>query len=267
MGLFDRLSRLIRADLNALIEAAEDPVKILDQAVIDMQEDLIQLRQAVAQAMASKTRTEQQYNQNNNQAADWTRRAQLALQKGDENLAREALGRKKSFAETAAQLKVHLDTQTAQVDQLKRTLIAIEGKIAEAKTKKTMLKARGEAAKIQERLQSTVNSIGTSGAMAAFDRMEQKVLDQEARAMAMGELAGADLESKFASLEAGSDVEDELAALKAQMLGPVLSAAPTPVAALPSGSAVATPSAPAAVDAAGLDADLEALRATLDGMP
>jgi phage shock protein A len=235
MGLFDRLSRLVRADLNALIASAENPAKILDQTVLDMEEDLIQLRQAVVQAMASKTRTEQQYNQNNSQAVDWTRRAQLALQKGDEPLAREALGRKKSFAETAAQLKVYLDTQAVQVDQLKRTLIAIEGKIAEAKTKKTMLKARADAAKIQERLQTTVNNIGTSGSIAAFERMEQKVLDREARAMAMGELAGADLESKFATLEAGSDIDDELAAMKARMLGPTV----MPVAALPVGSAAA----------------------------
>ncbi len=256
MGLFDRLSRVVRSNLNDVVSKAEDPEKILEQSIIDMQEDLIQLRQAVAQAIASQKRTEQQYNQNSANATSWTQRAQLALQKGDETLAREALSRKKSFADTAAQLKVQLDTQTGQVDQLKRTLIAIEGKISEAKTKKNMLKARAQAAKAQEQLQNTVNSIGTSSAMAAFERMEEKVLNQEARAQAAGELAGADLESKFASLEAGSDVDDELAAMKAQLLGP----ASTPAGALPAGTASAVPQDKV------VDAELEELRRQIDGL-
>src|SRR4028119_2061677 len=105
MGLFDRLWRLIRANINSLVGAAEDPEKILEQAVMDMQEDLVQLRQAVAGAIATQKRTEQQYNKNQTEANNWQQRAQLALTKGDENLAREALTRKKANAETAGQLK------------------------------------------------------------------------------------------------------------------------------------------------------------------
>ena len=147
----------------------------------------------MAGAIAAQKKTEAQYNQNSTAANDWQRRAQLALQKGDEDLARQALQRKKGYAETAASLKQQLDQQTAQVDTLKRNLIAIEGKISEAKTKKNMLKARAQAAKVQEQLSSTVSSMNTSSAMAAFERMEEKVLELEARSQAAVELGGADL--------------------------------------------------------------------------
>ncbi|NEP54459.1 MAG: PspA/IM30 family protein, partial [Moorea sp. SIO3C2] len=195
MGLFDRLSRVVRANLNDMVSKAEDPEKILDQAIVDMQEDLVQLRQAVARSIAEQKRTEQQYNKNQTEANNWQKRAQLALTKGDENLAREALVRKKTNSDTAATLKTQWDQQTNQVNTLKRNLVALEGKISEAKTKKNMLKARAQAAKANEKLQQTMGSINTSGSLAAFERMEQKVLEMEARSEAAHELGGADLES------------------------------------------------------------------------
>lgn len=219
MGLFDRIGRVVRANLNDVVSKAEDPEKILEQSIMDMQEDLVQLRQAVAGAIATQKRSQQQYNQAQSQANQWQQRAQLALQKGDENLAREALVRKKTHAETAAMIKAQLDPQSGQVEGLKRNLIQLESKISEAKTKKNMLKARLQSAKAQEKLQNTIGSLNTNSSMAAFDRMEEKVLQIEARSQAVGELAGADLESQFAKLEAGGDVDDELMAMKAQLTG------------------------------------------------
>lgn len=252
MGLFDRVSRLVRANLNAAVSSAEDPEKILDQALVDMQEDLVQLRQAVATAIASQKRTQQQYEKAQSEANTWYQRAQLALQKGDENLAREALNRRKTQTETATALKAQLDQQAASVDTLKRNLIALEGKISEAKTKKDMLKARASAAKANEQLQSTVSSMNTGSAMAAFERMEEKVLQMEARSQAAVELAGSDLESQFVALEAGSDVDDELAAMKAQLSG----ASPSQ-SQLPSGQTEVK-------DSANVDEELEALKTQLD---
>ncbi|MCX7594633.1 MAG: PspA/IM30 family protein [Fischerella sp.] len=217
MGLFDRIRRVVSANLNDMVSKAEDPEKMLEQAILEMQEDLVQLRQGVAQAIAAQKRTEKQYNDAQNEINKWQRNAQLALQKGDENLARQALERKKTFTESSTALKASLDQQTAQVENLKRNLIQLESKISEAKTKKEMLKARITAAKAQEQLQGMVRGMNTSSAMAAFERMEEKVLMQEARAQSAGELAGADLEHQFAALEASSDIDDELAALKAQM--------------------------------------------------
>src|SRR4028118_1471811 len=256
MGLFDRLSRVVRANLNDMVSKAEDPEKILEQAITDMQEDLVQLRQAVARAIATQKRTEQQHNKNQTEANNWTQRAQLALQKGDENLAREALTRKKANAEAAATLKGQLDQQLTQVDTLKRNLIALESKISEAKTKKDMLKARVSAAKANEQLQGAVGRLGTSSAMGAFERMEEKVLEMEARSQAIGELTGNDLEQQFAQLESGSDVDDELAAMKAQLTGGSVS---QPV--LPAGKETKS-SQPDAV----VDAELESLRSQLKNM-
>ena len=251
MGLLDRVSRVVRSNLNAAVSSAEDPEKMLEQAIIDMQEDLVQMRQAVAGAIASQKRVQQQYERAQNEANTWQQRAQLALQKGDEDLARQALVRKKSQAETALALKTQLDTQSTTVDQLKRDLIGLESKLSEAKTKKDMLKARASAAKANEQLQNTTSRLNTSSASAAFERMEEKVLQMEARSQAAAELAGSTLEGQFAALEAGGDVDLELAALKAQLLEP--GEAPK---SLPEGG---TPTKVTEVDA-----ELEALKAEID---
>ncbi len=253
MALFDRISRVVRANLNDMVSKAEDPEKVLEQSIVDMQEDLIQLRQAVAKAIAAQKKTEQQYNKNSTDANQWQQRAQLALSKGDEDLAREALNRRKGSADAAAQLKQQLDTQSTQVQSLKRNLIALESKISEAKTKKDMLKARVQAAKANEQLQGAVSSMNTGSAMAAFERMEEKVLELEARSQAAFELGGNDLESQFAALESGSDVDAELAAMKAQLSG----AGPDQAALPAGGSSTDVPDAT-------VDAELEALRNQLN---
>jgi phage shock protein A len=135
--------------------------------------------------------------------------------------------------------------------------VALEGKIAEARTKKDMLKARAQAAQAQQQLQSAVGNLGTNSAMAAFERMEDKVQALEASSQAAAELAGADLESQFASLEGGSDVDDELASLRQRLEG-----GPEAVA-LPAGE----PSDQTKVEpvkVAEVDADLEELRKSID---
>ncbi len=219
MGLLDRIGMVARSNLNALITAAEDPEKILEQTIIDMQEDLVQLRQAVAQAMAALKRQEQQYKQAESQVNEWERRAMLALQKGDENLAREALNRKKTYADTLASIKPGYEQTLAQVNQLKKNLTILESKIAEAKTKKEMLKSRIQAAKAQENLNNMMGKINTKSAAAAFERMEERVMMAEAKASATSELGMDNLESQFAMLESSSDIDDELMAMKARLSG------------------------------------------------
>ena len=218
MGLFDRLWRVIRANINSLVGAAEDPEKILEQAVMDMQEDLVQLRQAVAGAIAAQKRTERQCSQAESTAAEWYQRAQLALQKGEENLAREALTRKKSYQETATAMKASLGQQNAVVTQLKENMRALESKISEAKSKKDMYIARARSAKASERLQEMMGNLNTGSALSAFERMEEKVIQLESRSEAIAELGTNDLEKKFLSLEGAEDVDSELAAMKAQIL-------------------------------------------------
>ena len=217
MGLLDRLSRLLRANLNAFVSDAEDPIKILDQSVADMQEDLVKLRQAVAMAIASQKRLENQAGQAKEQIKNWFSRAELALTKGEDDLAREALSRKKTFQETYESLSTQFQTQNGQVEKLKKSLLLLERKIAEARTKKDMLKARAQAAKAQQKIQSAVGDLGSKSAISAFERMEDKVEALEASGQASLELAGEDIESKFAALEGGDDIEIELETLRSQL--------------------------------------------------
>jgi len=219
MGLLDRIWRVIRANLNSLISQAEDPEKILEQTVIDMQEDLIRLRQAVAQAIATQKRTERQQAQAEAQSREWYQRAQLALQKGEETLAREALTRRKTYQDTADALKGQIEQQAGIVAQMKKNMIMLESKLAEAKTKKDLYIARARSAKASERLNEMIGKYNPEGALAAFERMEQKVLDLEARSEAIAELNADKLEERFAQIESGSDIDSELAAMKAELMG------------------------------------------------
>lgn len=219
MGIFDRIWRLIKANINSLVNQAEDPEKILEQTVLEMQDDLIQLRQGVAQAIATQKRTEREGDKAQAQSEEWYKRAQLALQKGDEKLAREALMRRKSYEETATAIKSQLQQQTVIVDKLKQNMRVLESKIIDAKAKKDMYIARARTAKASEKLNQVMGNINTDSALSAFEKMEEKVLQLEARSEAIAELGSSDLESKFAALEGGTnDIDQEIAAMKVKMI-------------------------------------------------
>jgi phage shock protein A len=218
MGLFDRLWRAIRANINDFIGQMEDPEKILEQAVLDMQDELIQLRQAVAQAIATQKRTERQAAQARSMSEEWYRRAQLALQKGDDTLAREALTRRKTYLDTAEAMEAQLGQQAGLVTQLKQNMMKLEGKIQEAKTKKDLYIARARSAKASAQLQEMLGRVGTGSAMNAFERMEDKVLQLEAKSEAMAELGTDDLEKRFEALGEADEIDEELAAMKTQLL-------------------------------------------------
>ncbi len=219
MGLVDRIWRAIRANINHLVSQVEDPEKILEQTVLDMQEDLIHLRQAVAQAIATQKRTERQCSQAKSMSEEWYRRAQLALQKGDEPLAREALTRRKSYQETAEAMEAQLTQQRAIVTTLKQNMMKLESKISEAKTKKDLYIARARSAKASQQLNEMLSNVGTGSAMSAFERMEEKVLQLEAQSAAIAELGTDDLEKRFESLGEADDIDAELTAMKNHLTG------------------------------------------------
>ncbi|NJR60687.1 MAG: PspA/IM30 family protein [Cyanobacteria bacterium CRU_2_1] len=253
MGFFDRLGRVVRANLNSLVNQAEDPEKILEQSVQDMQDDLIQLRQAVAQAIATQKRTERQASQADATAEEWYRRAQLAMQKGDENLAREALTRRQSYQDTATALKSQIDQQRSVVAKLKENMVMLESKLSEAKTKKDMYIARARSAKASQQLNEMLNRVGTNSAIDAFTRMEEKVLQLESQAEAIAELnSGDDVEKRFKALESDGDIDAELANLRAK-----LSEGGKPAASLP-------PSTSTESSKLSIDDELEQLRAKLE---
>jgi len=218
MGLIDRILRVIRANFNNLIGQAEDPEKVLEQAVEEMQQDLIQLRQAVAQAIATQKRTERQAAQAETTAQEWYNRAQLALSNGDDNLAREALTRRKSYQETAKAMRTQLTQQSTVVSKLKENMRALESKISEAKTKKDLYIARARSAQASHKINEMLGNMGTGTALSAFERMEEKVMQLEAQSEAIAELGSSALEKRFASLEGGNEVNSELAAMKANLM-------------------------------------------------
>lgn len=224
MGLWKRLSRAVRANITSWVQNAEDPERLLDQAVADMQGDLMQLRQAVAQAIATQKRTERQCDQSRTLAQEYYNRAELALRQGDESRARDALSQRQAYLDTVATLEGHLQQQAAVVGQMKETMRALERKIMDARTRRDMYIARARSAAASQRLNEMMGQFGPEGSWGAFDRMENKVLDLEAQAAAMAELNNSvytsSLEGRFAALEGNdsSAVDTELATLKAHLL-------------------------------------------------
>jgi len=206
MGLFDRISRVVRSNLNSVVNRAEDPEQVLEQTVQEMQADLLQLRQAVAQAIATSKRSERQLHQSQSLANQWQERAQLALQQGNEGLARDALVRRRSYTETVKVITAQLAQQKAVVTKLKQSMTSLETKIAEAKTRKDLFMARARAAQASQNLHETLGRVNGRNPLNAFDRMEERVQQLEAQAEVMAELSGDDLEQQFAALEKGSEV-------------------------------------------------------------
>lgn len=213
-NLFGRFFRVIRSYGNALVSGAEDPEKILDQAVNEMQSDLIKMRQASAQVLASQKQIEAKYDSAQDTAKAWQRRAELAVSKGDDGLAREALRKKQSYQQNADQMKKQVDAQKKATDQLIGNTRMLEQKLTEAKSKKDTLKARAKSAQTSRQINDMIQGLNTSNAMTAFERMEEKVMSLEAESDATLQLAATDeLEGKFQALE-GDNVDDELAAMK-----------------------------------------------------
>ncbi|KAL2924439.1 Membrane-associated protein VIPP1 chloroplastic [Bienertia sinuspersici] len=216
MNLFDRFARVVKSYANAVLSTFEDPEKILEQTVIEMNEDLTKMRQSTAQVLASQKQLENKYKSSQQASEDWYKRAQLALSKGDEELAREALKRRKSYAENASALKAQLDQQKTVVESLVSNTKLLESKIQEAKSKKDTLKARAQSARTSTKVSEMVGKVNTSGALAAFEKMEEKVMAMESEADALNQLSSDDLEGKFALLESTS-VDEDLASLKSTL--------------------------------------------------
>jgi phage shock protein A len=216
MGLLNRVWRTIRANVNSWVEANEDPESLLEQVVMDLQSELLLLRQAVAQAIATQKRTERQQLQHQAIATDWQRRAQLALGQGDEKLARAALTHRQTYLKTAQIFQAQLAQQSEIIQQMRRNLRHLEQKIVEARMKKEMYVARSRSAEAMRRLHELSNSPSAGSSLNAFERMEDRVMQLEAEVQTIAELSQDALEQKFASLDSAQEVEAELTRMKTQ---------------------------------------------------
>jgi len=173
-------------------------------------------------------------------------------------LARQTLLRKKSASETAKTLKQHIDNQSQEIEKLKTNLTVVQNKFSCAKSQKQILINKIKIAQNKQKLQSNISNMGTSSALSAFERMEEKVLSLEAESQSAYELGGTDLEAQFAALVAGSDVDDELAMMKAQLTGSSVNTEDLP--------SITTSQPVLDKPVSPVDAELEALRKQLDQM-
>lgn len=229
MNLFDRFTRVAKSNINNVLKSLEDPEKIMNQAVEDMQNDLVKVRQSYAEITATQRRLIKQKDQADALADDWYKRAQLALSKGEEGLAKEALTRRQQQVETAEGLQSQIDMQAAAVDKLYDGMQALEAKILESKAKKEQMIARARTAQSTQKVNDMLGGITGKTSMDAFNRMEEKVEALEAAAEVsaeMGSLGGnilpgsssASVDAQFKMLEASSSVDQELENMK-KLLG------------------------------------------------
>jgi phage shock protein A len=243
MGIFARIARLIKANLNALISGAEDPEKVLTQILEDMGTQLMEAKKQVAVAIADEKRLAKQAQAEREKVAEWEGRAMLAVRAGNDELAKEALARKAEITTLSDQYQAQWQKQKASVDQLKLALRALNNKIEEAKRKKTLLVARQKRAEAQSKIQETMSGLKNASAFEAFDQMASKVEQIEAQAEAHAELteeySGDTLALKFSELSATAGAEEDLVALKRKMgvLPPEPAPPPTRVESAPGSSA------------------------------
>lgn len=226
MNLFDRFARVAKANANNILKGLEDPEKILNQAVEDMQADLVKVRQSYAEVTATQRRLLKQKEQADALATDWYTRAQLALQKGNDELAREALSRRQAQTDEGANLQGQIDTQNSSIDKLYEGMQELENAIMDAKSKKEQMIARARTAESTQKVNDMLSGMGGNTSMDAFRRMEDKVNALEASAEVsaeMGQLKGGssspDMEKQFKLLESGSAVDDELKKMKGLLGG------------------------------------------------
>jgi phage shock protein A len=221
MGIFARIARLIKSNINDMISRSEDPEKMLNQIVVDMNTQLIEAKKQVAASIADEKRLAKQVEQEAANAAEWERRAMLAVRAGDDNLAKEALSRKKEHQALADSYKDQWQKQKNAVDQLKLALRALNSKIEEAKRKKNLLIARKKRAEAQKAIQETMSGLRNASAFEAFDRMSGRIDQLEAEAEAGAELSeeysGDVLAHKFNQLEVTRGADEDLLALKRKM--------------------------------------------------
>jgi len=216
MALLERVSTLVRANLNDLVDKAEDPEKMIKQVILDMQNQLLQVKTQVAISIADQHVLEKRKADNEESEKQWRRRAELAVDKGDDALARAALERAMSYQSTTASFEQQVEDQKTQVENLKQALLKLQQKLAEAEAKSDVLIAQHRRSRALGKANDAGLAMGADSNAAAFDRMKSKVQHGEAVAQAHGELLSDDVEGRFASLEKQIEIDRLLEELKAK---------------------------------------------------
>jgi phage shock protein A len=216
MPVLERVATLVRANLNDLIDRAEDPEKMIKQVILDMENQLLQVKTQVAISMADQHLLQKKQSEQEDKAAEWMRKAELAVDKTEDALARAALERYQSATKLAENFARQVDDQRQQVDTLRKALSQLDQKLAEARAKSDLLIAQHRRARALEKATDAQIAIGGQGAVAGFDRMERKVMRSEAVSQAKSELLGDDVDRRLEALGKEDEVGRLLDALKAR---------------------------------------------------
>ena len=216
MALLERVSTLVRANLNDLIDKAEHPEKMIKQVILDMDNQLLQVKTQVAIAIADQHLLEKKQKENEDKVQEWMRKAELAVTKKDDDLARAALQRVESYRELAGSFGEQVVDQKAQVENLKTALRQLGAKLAEAQGKADLLIAQHRRARAVGKASDAKIAGGNGSSSGAFDRMKRKVASESALSQAKSEIAADDVEDRLAALEKEDKIEQLLAELKAK---------------------------------------------------
>jgi phage shock protein A len=216
MALLERVSTLVRANLNDLIDKAEEPEKMIKQVILDMQNQLLQVKTQVAIAIADQHLLEKKQKENADKVTEWMRKAELAVDKKEDDLARASLQRVESYRELSDNFAQQVTDQKAQVENLKSALRQLDQKLTEAQSKAEVLIAQQRRARAVSKASDARMAMGDGSKAAAFDRMKRKVAHSEAMSQAKSEIAGENMDDRLAALEKEDRIEQLLADLKAK---------------------------------------------------
>lgn len=226
MGIFQRLSDLLKSNINDLIDKAEDPEKMVKQIILDMQKELNKSTQALGKAVASERMAEKQYQNSQQISADWESKAKAALAAGNTELAKKALAKKVKADEDTASYKEMYETISKQTADIKEQVETLKSKLDEAKSRQAMLIARSQMADTKKNLAKAAGGFDGNSSLEKFQRMEEKIECKEAEADAFTEIAGGaangigdELSDSFEKLESDAKVDAELQRLMAEMNG------------------------------------------------
>ena len=216
MALLERVSTLVRANLNDLIDKAEHPEKMIKQVIIDMKNQFLQVKTQVAIAIADQHLLEKKQKENGDKVSEWMRKAELAVDKKQDDLARVALERMESYRDLSDGFGQQVTDQKAQVENLKTALRQLEQKLTEAQAKADLLIAQHRRARAVGKASDAKLAIGDNSKAATFDRMKRKVAHSEAMSQAKSEIAADNVEERLAALEKEDRIEQLLVELKAK---------------------------------------------------
>ncbi|HEY3131311.1 MAG TPA: PspA/IM30 family protein [Acidobacteriota bacterium] len=216
MGLLERVSTLVRANLNDLIDKAEEPQKVIKQVILDMQNQLLQVKTQVAISIADQHLLEKKQKENEDKVAEWTRKAELAVGKKQDDLARAALERVIGYRQLAESFSQQVADQKVQVDNLKSALGKLEQKLAQAQSRSDVLIAQHRRARALGKASDAQMAMGDNSKIASFERMKEKVMHGEAVSQAKSEMVVDSLDDRFAALEKEEEIERLLAELKSR---------------------------------------------------